>query len=128
MPRINMPLSIQPGHSQTRNQQTAPVTKDIPPFDWKGRYGYWCEVYKGQFKQPALGSHVRLHMNSGSVMEGAVEKLTETEVRLKTRNASLVLQRNLIAGESRALLFAEDFVNYMASRKASAEKREHENP
>lgn len=101
------------------------TTDSIPAnIDWEKRYDESYKICTDIFIPPALEKHISIRVDGGNMQEGTLVSLTETNLEIRTTNATIGFRDTQLDTESRIRCFRKDFAAFYAGKKYEAEKAE----
>ncbi|MEM7391640.1 MAG: hypothetical protein AAF492_04760 [Verrucomicrobiota bacterium] len=119
------PPPVQP--TVSRPEKKPPAKPQTKQDEWKVRFAQLKEEYAERFKPRQPGQAVKIQLKqSDRPIEGYLVALNEEEVRLKVAQGEVGYPRELLAPESRAMLYKEDYAFLSARYKVRKEMAEYE--
>jgi len=135
-------LSAEAGEAEGPPVQTEPVTATPPtepdpgnevapqpspppepPPDWDEMLNHWVEVYRAEFKPPALGGRAEIRLRNGKRMTGILKELSDKELGLAlSSGARIRFPCTELSQGCQEKYFAEPYAQRLARQKVMDEK------
>jgi len=91
--------------------------------DWEERYHQLIEFYADAFQKPSTGIRVSLQLNSGRVVDGVIDRLTDTDIYIEIESGVVGYPMEALAPDTARVFFESAYAHQSAIVQGRKEYR-----